>query len=362
MRTTTLLGCLPALSLAKLIEYPSEFQFNDLLKEHERVFVSFTSTALDSIAPLNDMFTKAAEDVSTPFISMDCHIGISLCQKYDVNSFPTFRLLERKKDDEKMEETRYRGPRTVKALMSFVRKHELPVLSKLGPEDKDFRRIDDVVFVAFLDPSDTENLETYQAVAQKNHLDFVFGYSTDSAIAEKESVKVPSIMCYRNNDNDNLSLNGPFTQENIEAFLLAARKSVIKDFSEKELATFMQRDKLTVYIFTHTTDTVSIRRELTPTAKKLQSHVTFAVVDLAQYPDMPANFGTEMVGEQALVVHAPMNDQIFKYAQGKKIEGAAIEDMLMTILRGKASTGHTFGDAAEDVDEEVDDEDGHDEL
>lgn len=358
MRTTTLLSCLPALASAKLIEYPSEFQFNDLLKEYERVFVSFTSTALNSIAPLNDIFTKAAEDVSTPFVAMDCHIGIALCQDYDVNSFPTFRLLERKKNNEEMEETRYRGPRTVKALRSFIKRRELPVLTKLGPEDKNFRRVDDIVFVAFLSSSDTESLATYESVAESSHTEFMFGYSTDSAIAEKEGVKVPSIICYRNNDNDNLSLNGPFTQENIEAFLLSTKKSVIKDFSEKELSTFMQRDKLTVYIFTHTTHTVPVRHELTPIAKKLQSHVTFAIVDLAQYPDMPANFATEMAGEQALVVHAPMNDQIFKYAQGKKIEGAVVEEMLMTILRGKASAGQTFGDAAEDVD----DEDGHDEL
>jgi protein disulfide-isomerase A1 len=266
----------------------------------------------------------------------------------------------------KMKETRYRGPRTVAGMKSFVKKREIPDLSKLAREDMDFRRVDDIVFIAFLDPSDTSHLATFSSIAQEHHLDFAFGYTTDISLAAKEKIQAPSVICYRNLNGDNIILSGAFTFADVEKFLLAAQKSVVKDFREKDIDVFMQRDKLTVYIFTTSTDHKSIRHELTLLAKGFERHVTVAIVDLARYPEMPANFGTEVQGEQALVVHAPLDDQIFRYKQTKKIESAVVEDMLMTILQGKAVNGQVFGEDAADVsaggDADTNEEDGHDEL
>jgi hypothetical protein len=348
-----------ALSSAKLIEHPTQFDFKSLLQNEDRIFVSFSSQFLDTLMIYNDIFLQSAGNLSAPFVTIDCDIDKSFCADYDINSYPTIRLFEHTQDLQKMQMIRYRRPRTLPALTSFIRRRELPILSHLAVSDMDFRRIDPLVIIAMLDPSDTDSLATYTCVAQEHRFDFAFGYTLDPYIASKEDVQVPSIVAYRNNDGDNLKLGGAFNHLDVENFLMATKDSKIKVYKEKDVETFNQRDKLTVYIFT-SVDPVPVRRELTYLAKRFQEHVTFAVVDLARYGSMPRNFGVEMKGEQALVIHAPMNDYIFRYKHGKCIQSDVLENMLMEILQGTAVDVQVFGDEARDTKEEA--KSGHDEL
>lgn len=274
------------------------------------------------------------------------------------------RLLERNQESKEMQTTRYRGPRTLQAISSFIKKRELPVLSHIKDQAADIRHIDSIVFVAYIAPRDTDLLITYTAIAQKYHLNSVFGYTTNASFADVGKVQVPSIICHRNLDGDNVILSGAFTFADVEKFISAAQNSYIKNFREKDVEMFMQRDKLTVYIFTSSTSHKDIRHELTPASQRYEKYVVFAIVDLARYKDMPANFGMEMEGSTALVVHAPGNDHIFKYMPGKKFERSVVEDMLVTILEGRAVDGQVFGQGAEDLDDGGEDEveAGHDEL
>lgn len=79
---------------------------------------------------------------------------------------------------------------------------------------------------------------------------------------------------------------------------------------------------------------------------------------------MAKNFG--LAGEQfpALAVHAPMNDNVFTYQQGRKIMPSVVDAMLTTILQAKATSGQMFGTEAPDMDdvEAQKGEKGHDEL
>jgi protein disulfide-isomerase A1 len=362
MRVATLLASWATLVAAgELIPNPTSEEFQTLLQKHERLLVSFSSYSLDSVRIFNDLFFNAATNRSTPFVGINCDVEASLCKSYDINAFPTIRLFERNQE-QGMEIIRYRGPRTRKAIHSFVKKRELPILSQLEATDRQFRRIDSIVFIALLAPNDEAHLGIYTAIAKKHHFDFVFGYTTDVSIAEKEDVQVPSIICYRNNDRDNLLLEGPFTYDDVENFLLSAKDSMIRHFHEKDIETFMQRDKLTVYIFLRDPEDIKARRELAPIAKKYERFITFATVDTGRYGEMPQNFGIEMKGQQAMVVHAPMNDNVFFYKQSKKIEEKVVEKMLETILQGKASVGQVFGAEAEDVEGGYEGTRSHDEL
>jgi hypothetical protein len=77
---------------------------------------------------------------------------------------------------------------------------------------------------------------------------------------------------------------------------------------------------------------------------------------------MAQNFGLVVEdGYSALVVHAPINDSVFLYRQGRKIERSVVEAMLTTILQGKAKSHQVFGSEAEKV-KVRDDVTRHDEL
>jgi protein disulfide-isomerase A1 len=342
-----LTSCVSALATTNILKDPTQAEFETYLQDNERILTAFTSQSLDSVASLQTIFTQAAINSSTPFVTINCDLECSLCTRFDINTYPTIRLFEHNAEGE-LQSTRYRGRQTSGAIKSFLKKRELPVLSHLEVLDSRFRRIDSIVVIAFLAPDDTASLRTLKTIANRHHFDFVFGYVTDASIAEKEKVTIPSIICYRNNDGDNVILNNSFSEADVEEFLVVARKSWIGDFREKDIDAYMRRDKLTVYIFvTSSSDTTALRHELTPLANAYQQYVTFGVVDTGRYSEMPANFGVEIPGDQALVVHAPVNDEVFMYKSGKAIERVVVERMLMKILKGRAKGGEVFGEEAE---------------
>jgi hypothetical protein len=311
--------------------------------------VSFTSQSLASVAPWNKIFNQAASNNSTPFVTIDCDLEPALCAEHDINAYPTIRLLERN-TGQAIRSTRYRGPRTPAAILSFVTKHSLPILTHLSAPDPSFRSIDPLVLIAFL-PASPALLAVFSAAAHRHHLAFVFGYTTDVSVAEAEDAAVPSVTCYRNADGDALHLRGAFTAAELEAFLRAAAQAPIREFREKDVDAYVRRDRLTLYIFAAASaEALALRRALTPLAKKYEAYVTFGLVDLGRYPEMPGNFGAEGEG---LVVHAPVNDEVFYWRGQVGAEG--VEGMLVKILEGRAVGGEGFG--------EVDGERrGHDEL
>lgn len=353
MRTTLILAsCLPVLTTAKFHQDLTQVNFEALLEENTRALVSFSSFTLNSLAPYNTVFRLSSTNLSTPFVTINCDTEPSLCAAHDINSYPTIRLFSREDEGNEVVQTRYRGPRTVKAITSFVKRRELPVLSHLEVADMDFRRVDSIVFIAFLSPDDTTSFSTFSLAAEKHHFEHAFGYTLDASIAASESVQVPSIIAYRNDDGDNLIFSGPFSQADLENFLIAGSTPIIRTFREKFIGEFMRRDKLTVYIFTHSPSSTPLRRILTPVAKKYQKHVVFAVVDLARYADMPSNFGVEGEGEEeAMVVHAPGNDHVFFWMRGARVEVEGVEEMLLRILKGEAENRRIFWG-----------KEGHDEL
>ena len=78
-------------------------------------------------------------------------------------------------------------------------------------------------------------------------------------------------------------------------------------------------------------------------AKMFEPYVTFGVADAVEYGPMAKNFGLKNEDFPALAVHAPMNDHVFTYMQGKEIAVAVVKDMLTSILQGKAASGQVFG-------------------
>ncbi|KAF2707090.1 hypothetical protein K504DRAFT_383805 [Pleomassaria siparia CBS 279.74] len=378
MHITTLVCLLSPFFLhssARLVEDASKSGFASLLKENELLFATFTSRTTESLYPFHDVFEQAADDVKTPFVMINCEDEWDLCQEYDVNTYPALKLFKRRRNedddeietkhetDHGMEVMRYRGRRTKNAMRSFVKKHELPVMTQVVPSTlADMKKIDDMVVIAYLRPDQKALLDIFQSFAQRHYHDFVFGYSTDMATADAEGLAMPAVVCYKNTDGDDKVMNGHFQEIDLDAFLSAvSTKDVIGEFNERTMDAFMAPGKLAAYLFASTEDDqFAIRRELTPIAKRYAKFVTFGIADAFEYGPMAANFGLKGDKFPALAIHAPMNDNVFVYRQGRKIQAATVEAMLTTILQAKATSGQIFGDDAPKMREPG--EDGHDEL
>ncbi|PSN68559.1 hypothetical protein BS50DRAFT_490234 [Corynespora cassiicola Philippines] len=396
---------------------PREFA---ALLEEPQVLVAFTSRQYEPVKAFESIFSEAVQELKTPSVIVDCDVesGKELCAEWDVVGWPAVRLFRRrddrgeneekeknevgteeeegdegaddntkdvedKKPDEQKDEDqsskddkpttdhsnieviRYRGPRTVPAIRSFLTKYEWPALS--GPLDAgallSFKKVDDIVVVAYLreDHEDTL-LATFRTVAEKHHYEFVFAYTTDVEAADAEGLAVPSIVCWKNEDGDHKVLTGKFEEAGVEGVLAKAKVGVIGTFREKEMDKYMVPNKLTTYLFTkNPAHSRALRHALTPVAKKYEKIVTFAVADAVEFRPMAQNFGLKEDLWPAVAVHSPGKDQVFLWRQGKGITVGEMEAMLGKILRGEAKDGEVFGDKAE-ANKEGKEERGRDEL
>jgi hypothetical protein len=362
MRTLHLFALLAALapfpSLSKLIKNTTKSEFTTYLANNDQLLVSFTSSTFPTLSSYNTIFATASHNLSRPFISINCDTETTLCAQHAIISYPTIRLYKKRQDNAEMKTTRYRGPRTTSSLRAFVKRHDAPLLPYIHPSSllafaTTNTKIGSVI-IAYLYPSETSLLSTFRSTAQKYYGTYIFAYTTTSHSS------TPSLHVH-NPDGSEHTLPGPFTPNDLEAFLKTSTRSVIKPFREKEMQLFMQRDKLTIYLFTSAPDAQSVlgvRRELTHLAKKYESVTVWGVVDMERYGEMAVNFGVEVDtmtgGEVRLVVHAPINDNAWRYAaRGDRIEGEGVEKMVMKILQGEARIGEVFSGS---------DDEGHDEL
>lgn len=219
-------------------------ELDSAIEENEHVLAVFSSRTLEPIQPFHKILENLVKDQvgHTKIFLIDCDVETELCKTHDVNEYPAIRLSKGSPLEGQARVTRrYRGPKTEHGIRSFLAKHENAIISAVISEAElaRFKALDDVVFIAFLSAESQEAMEIFHSIAEEYHEEFVFGYTYDKKIAEKEGVTVPSIICYKNTDGDHKVLKGAFTSESVKDFLATAPKSIIGDFSERSVEAYM---------------------------------------------------------------------------------------------------------------------------
>lgn len=218
------------------------------IEQSSRVLLVFTSRTSENIHTYYDFLERLHMDqgLHTRVIMIDCDVDVDLCKQHDVNEYPAIRLLEREKakgpfKDNEATLIRYRGRRTEHAIRSFLLKYKYAMVTTIGDRKhlSEFKKIDDLMIVAYLSGELSESKRVFLSIAEKHFKNFVFGYSQDKEIADLEGVTIPSIVCYKNTDGDHKALKGEFTEEDVEAFLATAPNMVIGDFSERNMEAYM---------------------------------------------------------------------------------------------------------------------------
>jgi hypothetical protein len=241
MRPTLILTTVPLLTTATLLQDVSKSDFGSLIKEHELLLTLFSSRNYEPVHHFFKVFEHAADSVQTPSIIVNCDEEKELCKEYDINAYPAVRLFKRRSEDNAdVEITRYRGKRTKEAIQSFVTKHEMPTVTHISPENlPSFKKIDDIVVIAYLRPDQEALLGIFQDVAARHRHEFVFGHVDDVTAADAEGLAMPSIVCYKNTDGDNKVLSGHFADANLEILLESAKIDIIGDFTERNMDAYM---------------------------------------------------------------------------------------------------------------------------
>ncbi len=142
-------------------------------------------------------------------VSLDCSAGLRVCQELDVVSHPSIRLYRR--GGEAVD--RYRGPKTGKSIIGFLRRALRPTLSHVNDKNvTSFLSVDDLVIIGQITPDDASLRRRFEDIANKYHDRFSFALSSTTGSQS-------SIGCYNNLDDVQRSVVELAAVEALETFV-----------------------------------------------------------------------------------------------------------------------------------------------
>jgi len=120
-------------------------------------------------------------------------------------------------------------------------KQSMPSVSLLQNKDalEEFKTADKVVMVAFFDRDDKTSNTTYGEVADELRDSFLFGATSDAALAEAEGVKQPAIVLYKTFDEGKNTFAEKFNKDSITEFAKTASTPLIGEVGPETYASYM---------------------------------------------------------------------------------------------------------------------------
>lgn len=125
-------------------------------------------------------------------------------------------------------------------------KQALPPVSTLTSDTlEEFKTQDNVVLVAYFAADDKTSNETFSGVADSMRDDFLFGATSEVALAEAAGVKQPGLVVYKNFDDGVTKFDGKFVAEAIEVFAKTESVPLVGEVGPETYAGYMAVSRIT---------------------------------------------------------------------------------------------------------------------
>lgn len=119
-------------------------------------------------------------------------------------------------------------------------KQGMPAVSDIDSKSlEDFKTADKVVLVGYFAADDKASNETFGAVASKLRDNFLFGATSDAALAKAEGVKQPAIVLYKSFDEGKNTFEEKFDPEAIETFAKTSSTPLIGEVGPETYSGYM---------------------------------------------------------------------------------------------------------------------------
>ena len=119
-------------------------------------------------------------------------------------------------------------------------KQSLPAVSILASETlEEFKTADKVVVVGYFSADDTASNSTFTQVAEKLRDEFLFGATSDAALASAEGVKQPAIVLYKTFDEGKNTFEEKLDAEAITKFVKTAAIPLVGEVGPETYAGYM---------------------------------------------------------------------------------------------------------------------------
>ncbi|GAA5964154.1 hypothetical protein JCM3765_005355 [Sporobolomyces pararoseus] len=337
MRTSTFL-------LAAFAAIVSASDVTDLTKSSFKDFADQPLALVEFFAPwcghckaLAPHYEEAATILkkdNIPIAKVDCTVETELCSSQGVNGYPTLKVFRRG------EAADYGGSRKTDGIVSYMKKQALPAVSEVTSSNHDeFKAADKVVIIAYADESDEATKSTFNNFADLYRDDYLFGFSTDPAVAASANVKAPAVVLYKTFDEGRNELSGPISDDSLFVFAKEHSVPLLDEISPDNFATYAEAGIPLAYIFIESSNPKreQIVKALEPVARENKGKLNFVWIDANKFADHAKSLNLAEPKWPAFAIQDIQKMTKYPLDQAKAVDHDTVSSFVKDFVGGKIS-------------------------
>jgi protein disulfide-isomerase A1 len=217
-------------------------------------------------------------------------------------------------------------------------KQQLPAVSILTPESlEEFKTTDKVVVVGYFGADDKTANTTFSAAAESLRDEYIFGATSDAALATAEGVKQPGIVLYKDFDEGKSVFEEAFSSESIPQFIKTASTPLIGEIGPETYAGYIGAGLPLAYIFAETPEErTKLAETLKPIAEKVRGKVNVAVIDAKAFGAHAGNLNLPVDSFPSFAIQDTVKNEKFPF-EGSDLTAKKIGDFVEQFVAGKLS-------------------------
>ncbi|OAQ32108.1 protein disulfide isomerase [Linnemannia elongata AG-77] len=233
-----------------------------------------------ALAPEYEIAATQLKEHGIPIAKVDCTVETDLCQEQGVQGYPTLKVFREGTPSD------YQGARKADAIVSYLKKQNLPPVSDLTAETLEaFSKSDKVVIVGVL-PKGDERREELERIAKIYRDDYVFGVIESS----DEVASGSGVVLFKQFDEGKNVLDGAFDAESLVEFIKENAVPTMDEIGPNNYARYMDSGLPLAYLFFATPEQRSqYSTEIEAVAKSFKGKMNFAYIDASKFGAHAAN-------------------------------------------------------------------------
>jgi len=204
---------------------------------------------------------------------------------------------------------------------------------------QEFIKADKVVAVAFLSSETDAPGPEFTATANKHREDYLFGATTDKALAEEAGVTPPAIVVFRAFDEPKIEYPYPIGSakvKDIEKWLQVISVPILDEVGAENYHTYAESGKPLAYLFIDPTDEKDQHiAAIRAVAAKYHSDINFVWIDAIKFADHGKALNLVEPKWPSFVIQDIQKQLKYPYDQSKEVTPEAVETMVQQFLDGK---------------------------
>ncbi|KAG9031219.1 protein disulfide-isomerase precursor [Tulasnella sp. JGI-2019a] len=311
--------------------------FDSIVSKEPLIMVEFFAPWCGHCKALAPEYEKAATELLAKTIKIakvDCVDHGELCGQHGVTGYPSLKVFRNGTP------TDYGGPRKADGIVSYMTKQALPAVNDVTVANHDeFKVADKVVLVAYLATPTDAPAAIYSGVAEAHRDDYMFGLSTDPAVAAAAGVVPPAIVLYKKFDEGRVDFPAAGIKDTSDAvltkFVVGNAMPLMDEVSGENYPMYAQSGLPLAYLFLDPSaeGKQAAIDAIKPVAIEHKGSINFVWIDAVKFVDHAKSLNVQTDSFPRFVITDMSSG--FKYPLPVTPDTAAVEEYVNKFIAGK---------------------------